>query len=125
MAVVRGAVVAAVGSAEGIDEHRGAEGSKGVVVAVGGICALFYLGQAGDAVVDCNKLFYKGLAKGVGGVDYGDALAASAEHVEVYEEFHLGVVDKRVSRRMGGAAQSGLFAAEEHKHQCVAMGISG
>lgn len=113
---VGGAVVAAEGATESIDEDGGALGGKPVVVAIGRIVATSNLGRIAMQVVDfLQKVDIRGRFSAVG-VDDHQPLVAAAEEVNVDEQLHFAERYQGVVGEITAADEATLFAAEEQKN---------
>ena len=90
------AMVAAEGTAEGIDENGGAMVREKVVVAVGCIVATGNLGGETALVVDVLQQVDKGRGLTAVGVYNHEAFVATTEKVDIDKELYLGKVDQRI-----------------------------
>lgn len=115
LAGVRGAVVAAVGAAEGVDEDGGALAGEPVVVAVGGIVAPRYLGRQALHVVDALQQLHIRRRLAAVGVDDHEALVAAAEQVYVHQQLHLAQLYQRMFDEPARPHEAALLAAEEEE----------
>lgn len=113
VASVGGAVVAAEGAAEGVDEDGWTMGGEVVVVAVAGVVAPSDFGGIMMPVVYALQPFdIGGGLRGVG-VDDHEAVVAATEEVDVDQQLHLAVVNQGVPGEVVTADEAAFLAAEE------------
>ncbi len=96
VAGVGGAVVAAEGAAEGVDEDGGTMASEVVVVTVTSVVAPSNLG--GIMMLAVQALHQVDIRLGIlaVGVDNHEAVVATAEEVDIDQQLHLTEVNQRI-----------------------------
>ena len=115
LAGIRGTVVAAEGTAEGVEEDGGTLLAEEPVVAVGGIVASADFGGIMALVVELHKQVDIGLRLRGVGIDHHQAVVAAAEEVDIHQQLHFVHLDERQVGEIAAADEAALLAAEEEE----------
>ena len=123
VAGIGGAMVAAEGAAESVDEYCRAFGGEPVVVAVGGVVATGHLLGISTLVVDALQHVDKGCRLAAVGVDDHQPILTSAEEVYVNQKLYLRQPNKRVVCKIMRTYKSRLLATEEEEYVCIVAAL--
>lgn len=116
---VSGAVIAAEGTAEGVDEDGRTMLAEKPVVAVGGIVAARYFGSIVVLAVQALQTVNIWLGLRSIGVDNHQTFVSPTKEVEINRKFYLGKIHQRMVGKVVRTDNTRLLATEEEEDVSV------